>query len=67
MCKVTSELSVQNKYKLLAVDEAPPAVDFSKYVIDGKAYTPITVYDMPLGIAIPYTQESLVGKEVIFS
>lgn len=67
MCKVVSELVVENKYKLLAVDEKPPVMGISKYIIDGKDYDPVTVYDMPFGIAIPYTKDSLVGKEVLFS
>ena len=67
MCKVLSELTIENKYKLLAVDEKPSMAGITKYIIGGKDYTPIIAYDMPLGLAIPNTNESLVGKEVVFS
>lgn len=67
MCKIVSELSIENKYKLLAVDEKPSMAGISKYVIDGKDYEPIIAFDMPRGLAIPYTKESLVGKEVVFA
>lgn len=67
MCKVLSEMTIENKYKLLAVDEKPSMTGVTKYIIDGKDYTPIIAYDMPLGLAIPNTRDSLVGKEIIFS
>ncbi|MBO4903401.1 MAG: hypothetical protein J5518_11470 [Lachnospiraceae bacterium] len=67
MCKVLSEFTVADKYKVLAVDEEPPVTESRHYIIGGKQYTPVVAYDMPFGIAIPNTDESLVGKEVIFS
>ena len=67
MCKVLSEFIIAEKYKVLAVDEQPPVTGSKNYIIGGKEYTPVVVYDMPFGIAIPNTDESLVGKEVIFS
>ncbi len=67
MSKIISELTIEGKYKLLVVDEKPSMAGISKYTIDGKDYDPIIAYDMPRGIAIANTPESLVGKEVLFS
>ena len=67
MCRVLSEFTVENKYKVLAVDEKPSMTGVTKYIIGGKDYSPIIAYDMPLGIAIQITSESLVGQEVLFA
>lgn len=67
MCKVLSEANIVDKYKLLTVDEKPSMTASSKYIIGGKDYSPVIAYDMPRGIAIPYTEDSLVGKEVTFA
>lgn len=65
MCKVLSEFTVADKYKVLSVDEKPFTL-YTKYLINGAEYEPVTVYDSPKCIAIHNTDQSLVGQEVIF-
>ena len=66
MCKVLSEFTVAEKYKLLSVDELPQKCNYKKYVINGVEYDPVTVYDIPNCIAIGETKSNMVGEEVTF-
>ena len=51
MNKVIKELQV-GKYKLLQLDEFVPSKKYRKYVIDGKEYEIVPVYDLNNSIAI---------------
>jgi len=64
MRKVIYEFSV-SKYKLLKLDGELPKKDYTYFVIDGKKYKPVPVYDAQNCIAVEST-ESFLGKEVSF-
>ena len=51
MRKVISELNIKN-YKILTLDGELPLKPYTKYVIDGKTYDIVPMYDMPNCIAI---------------
>ena len=64
MRKVIYEFSV-NKYKLLKLDGELPKTKYTCFLIDGKKYKPVPVYDAPNCIAVE-TEESFLGKTVEF-
>lgn len=64
MNKVISELKI-DKYKVLMLDEKQTNVAYSKYLIDGKEYTPVPMNDAPNCIAIE-SEDSFVDKIVEF-
>ena len=64
MAKVIGESSV-GKYKILKIDQELPTKPYSKYVIDGKDYNIVPIYDAHNCIAIADTG-SLIGKTVNF-
>lgn len=51
MNKVVSELSI-GKYKVLTLDEKKTDVSYTKYLIDGKEYNIVPIYDAPNCIAV---------------
>ncbi len=65
MCKVKDEF-VAVKYRILGLDEPIPLKPFWFYLIDGKRYEAVPVYDLPGCIAIHDDGKSLTGKEVEF-
>ena len=65
MCKVIHEFVVAG-YRSLALDEPTPWKQYNYYVIGGKRYEPVIVYDAPKGIAVHDEGETLLGKEVEF-
>lgn len=64
MRKVTSEMSIGD-YKVLTLDGALPLKRYTKYVIEGKEYDIIPVYDLPNCIAIE-SEDHFEGKTVEF-
>ena len=64
MAKVIGERSI-GKYKVLKIDQELPQKPYSKYVIDGKDYGIVPIYDARNCIAIADTG-SLIGKTVTF-
>ena len=64
MAIVVSEFSL-GKYKVLDIKGQYPKTKYTKYVIDGKKYDIVPVYDMPNCIAIE-SKESFKGKNVEF-
>jgi len=62
--KVIYEFSV-SKYKLLKLDGELPKTNYTCFVIDGKKYKPVPVYDAPNCIAVD-SAESFLGKVVDF-
>lgn len=62
--KVISELTV-NKYKVLILDERQTNIDYNSYLIDGKEYKPVSIYDAPNCIAIE-SDDTFKGKTVEF-
>lgn len=64
MRKVISEMSIKN-YKILRLDGELPLKRYTKYVIDGKTYDIVPVYDMPNCIAIE-SVDYFKGKTVEF-
>ena len=64
MRKVISEMSIKN-YKILRLDGELPLKRYTKYVIDGKTYDIVPVYDMPNCIAIE-SVDHFEGKTVDF-
>ena len=64
MNKVISEFSV-GKYKVLTLDEKQSNVTHDKYLIDGKEYEPVSIYDAPNCIAIE-SNDTFEGKTVKF-
>lgn len=51
MAKVIDEFSI-NQCKVLTLDKMDSPRDYRKYVIDGKSYDSVPVYDLPNCIAI---------------
>lgn len=64
MNEIISELKV-SKYLCLQLDNIPTN-SYNKFIIDGKLYDPVPIYDMPNCIAIE-SEESFVGKTVEFA
>ena len=64
MNKVIKELQV-DKYKLLQLDEFVPSKKYGKYVIDGKEYEIVPVYDLNNCIAVE-SSDKFSGKTVEF-
>lgn len=64
MRKIISELSA-GKYKVLKLDGARPLSAHSKYVIDGKEYGIVPIYDAINCIAVE-SADSFEGKTVEF-
>ena len=64
MAKVISEFSVGN-YMMLKLDDAIPSKEYTKYLIDGKEYAIVPVYDAVNCIAVE-SSDSFMGKTVIF-
>ena len=53
------------KYRVLKLDGEKPQKAYSKYVINGKEYKAVTIYDAPNCIAIE-SEDSFAGKMVEF-
>ena len=64
MRKVISEFSL-GKYKVLALDGELPTKGHRNYVIDGKLFSIVPLYDIPNSIAIE-SNDSFIGKTVEF-
>jgi hypothetical protein len=64
MAKVAYEFSV-GKYKVLKLDGEKPGAKYTRYVIDGKSYNIIPMYDAEGCIAIE-ASGSFIGKTVEF-
>ena len=62
--KVVSELCVGH-YTALQLDGELPSTSYTKYLIDGKYYDAVPVYDLPRHIAIEATG-SFIDKTVEF-
>ena len=65
MCKVNDEFVVV-KYRVLGLDEPAPWKPYDGFLIDGKVYEAVPVYDLPGCIAIHDDGKSLLGREVDF-
>lgn len=65
MRKVISEFSL-GKYKILALDGELPSKGYRSYVVDGKPFSIVPLYDMPNSIAIE-SKDSFIGKTVQFN
>lgn len=64
VAKVVDEFSVK-QYKVLTLDQMDMPKNYRKYVIDGKQYDIVPVYDLPGCIAI-VSDDSFIGKTVEF-
>ena len=64
MRKVVSEFSIGG-YKVLTLDDSVPNRGYREYVIDGKSFGIVPLYDIPNSIAIE-ANGSFVGKTVEF-
>lgn len=64
MAKIISEFSIK-QYKVLQLDKLDAPKDYRKYVIDGKTYDVVPLYDLPDCIAIE-SADSFKGKTVEF-
>lgn len=64
MAKIVSDLRI-GKYRVLKLDEAKPREPYTKYLIDGKAYDIVPVYDAKDCVAVE-ADESLLGKTIEF-
>ena len=62
--KVISEFSL-GQYKILALDRELPTKGYSQYVIEGKLFNIVPLYDLPNSIAVEST-DSFIGKTVEF-
>lgn len=62
--KVISEFVV-HKYTVLIIDEIPEQ-SYHYFLIDGKKYKPVPVYDAEKTIAIECIDKSFIGKTVQF-
>ena len=51
------------KYMVLALDEYVPPKAYNRFLIDGKVYVPVPVYDAKNCIAVE-SDESFLGKRV---
>lgn len=65
MAKVIHEFSI-GKYKVLKLDEMPIVHDYKQYVIGGKHYPVVPMYDTANCIAVEST-ESFKGMQVDFA
>jgi hypothetical protein len=66
MPKIISEFRA-GKYRALTLDHMNVFKDYTHYVIEGKTYPAVPVYDLPDTIAIETADNgSLVGKSVEF-
>lgn len=64
VAKVVDEFSIK-QYKVLTLDQMDMPKNYRKYVIDGKPYDIVPVYDLPGCIAI-VSDDSFIGKNVEF-
>jgi hypothetical protein len=64
MLSVVSELAI-GQYKVLSLDGPLPNRAYNRYVISGKDFACVPLYDIPNSIAIE-SAESFVGKKVEF-
>ena len=64
MLRVVYDFSV-GKYRVLKLDGEKPKKNYSCYVIDGKKYVGVPIYDAQNCIAIE-SSDSFVGKTVEF-
>lgn len=64
MVKVISDFGI-GKYRVLKLDGQKPKARYTKYLIDGKAYDIVPVYDAENCIAVE-ADKSLKGKTVEF-
>ena len=65
MFKIIDEFAI-DKYIILTLDGEKPKRGYSKYVIDGKQYVIVPIYDMPKCIAIEASGH-FIGKTVEFA
>ena len=65
MLKIIDEFAI-DKYIIFTLDGEKPKRGYSKYVIDGKPYSIVPVYDMPNCIAVEASGH-FVGKTVEFA
>lgn len=65
MRKIVSQFRIADKYTVLRLDGPIPMRPYRKYRIDGVAFEPVPVYDLPNCIAISEYRE-FVGKTVEF-
>ena len=64
MAKVIDEWHIK-QYTVLTLDNMDTPHDYRKYVIGGKTFEPVMLYDMPNCIAIE-SGDSFVGQTVEF-
>ena len=64
MRKVVNEFSL-GPYKVLALDGALPNRGYREYIIDGRSFGIVPLYDVPDSIAIE-SKDSFIGKTVEF-
>ena len=64
MRKVVSEFSIHG-YKVLTLNDSLPNRGYREYVIDGKSFGIVPLYDIPNSIAIK-ANGSFIGKMVEF-
>lgn len=64
MRKVISEFSL-GQYKVLTLDGSLPNRGYREYIIDGKPFSIVPLYDIPNSIAIE-SKASFIGKTVEF-
>ncbi len=65
MNKVVSEFAIDN-YKVLTLDGEMPKRKYTEYVIDGKRYNIVPVYDLRNCIAVQ-SADNFIGKTVMFN
>jgi len=65
MFLVVGEIAV-GKYKLLKLDKSKPRTAYSKYMIDGKSYEAVPVYDAPDNFIAIESSNSFIGQTVSF-
>lgn len=64
MVKVIDEFSIK-QYKVLTLDQMDMPQNYSKYIIDGKPFDVVPVYDLPGCIAV-VSDDCFIGKTVEF-
>lgn len=65
MNKVVSEFAIDS-YKVLTLDGEMPKRSYREYIIDGKRYEIVPVYDLQNCIAIQ-SADNFIGKTVLFN
>ena len=63
LSKITGATNI-GKYTVLFVDKVSDK-SWTKFLIDGKEYEPISVYDLPNSVAVA-EKGDFVGKEILF-